>query len=259
MLASNPPAEGSTRRALAPYMNRLYIGFHKDVVVPKSRYLFIHDEVPDVPRARIFDPLKHCFNPLKDIDYKTARELASVLYTITPQGQDTLTVRNGRRGLLRALLKGGRFDKINGEEEVTGMVDDLLVSPVLRRVLCYPKDQFSFNPNAVVLARLDRKELGEFDALVLGLFLMARSKGQVVVPDFGFYGREMHASLIRDERLIAGINSFGELSLRLKQNVLSIKDKKAEGAIFEDAKLLAEYAGLIPGTNGFNEFVANAM
>ena len=68
----------------------------------------IADKVPDVPRARVFDPHKHCFNPLKDIDYKKAREIADVLYTIAPQGENTLTVRNGKR----ALLSGEkRFDK----------------------------------------------------------------------------------------------------------------------------------------------------
>jgi hypothetical protein len=62
------------------------------------------DQIPAVPdwkRLNIFDPLKHSFNPLKDIDYKKARELADVLYTISPQGENTLTVGNGRRALLK--------------------------------------------------------------------------------------------------------------------------------------------------------------
>jgi hypothetical protein len=37
-------------------------------------------EVPDISRARIFDPAKHSFNPLKGIDYRKARALADVLY-----------------------------------------------------------------------------------------------------------------------------------------------------------------------------------
>src|SRR5688500_7748028 len=87
-----------------PIMNKLYVGFSKTVPAPK-RGLFIHDEVPDVARARIFDPTQHSFNPLKDIDYKTARALADVLYTAFPQGDNTLTVRNGKRALLKALTE----------------------------------------------------------------------------------------------------------------------------------------------------------
>jgi hypothetical protein len=166
--------------------------------------------VAEIPRARIFDPLRHCFNPLKDIDYKNARELADVLYTVSPQGENTLTVRNGKRAMLKALLNAKRLDKVQGDEEVSGMIDDLLASPVLTRVLCNPTN-FSFNPNSLILAKLDRAQLGEFDALVLGLLLIGHFKGQVVVPDFGFYGRDAHVSLIRENRLIAGVNFLGEL------------------------------------------------
>jgi len=58
-------------------------------------FLFIDDEIPDIPdwkRPKIFDPFKHGYNPLKDIDYRKAREIADVLYTIYPQGENTLTV-----------------------------------------------------------------------------------------------------------------------------------------------------------------------
>jgi hypothetical protein len=33
---------------------------------------------------------------------------------------------------------------------------------------------------------------------------MSYYKGQLVIPDFGFYGRDIHSRLIREERLIAG-------------------------------------------------------
>ena len=86
------------------------------------------------------------------------------------------------------------------------MVDDVLISPVLRRVLCHPTN-FSFNPRSTILARINRAELGDFDALVLGLLLISLFEGQVVVPDFGFYGREHHIALIRQNRLSAGVKS----------------------------------------------------
>jgi hypothetical protein len=240
-------------------MNHLYVGFTRNVELPKGGFLFIDDEVRDIPRSRIFDPLKHCFNPLKNLEYKKARELAELLYTLSPQGENTLTVRNGKRALLKALLEADRLDEVKGEEEVSGMVGDLLASPVLRRVFCETAPVFSFNPRSVIQARINRAELGEFDALVLGLFLIGYYKGQVVVPDFGFYGRDAHASLIRENRLIAGVNTLAELPVKLRQNVLLIKDKVAEGGTFEDAETLAGYAGLARGTNGYSDFVQRGM
>jgi hypothetical protein len=78
-----------------------------------------------------------------------------------------------------ALMKADRLDHVKGDEEVGALIDDLLVSPVLRRVLCNPTN-FSFNPNSVIPARIDRVE--DFNALVLGLLLMSHAKGQVVAP-----------------------------------------------------------------------------
>jgi hypothetical protein len=239
------------------YMNKLYVGFSRNVELPTGGCLLIDDEVRDVPRARIFYPAQHSFNPLKDIDYKTAREISEVLYAVYPQGENTLTVRNGKRELLKGLLEAKRLDKVRGDEEVEGLIEDIVTSPILRRVLCRPTN-FSFNPNSVIFARINRKELGEFDALVLGLFLMAHFKGQIIVPDFGFYGREKHASLINEGRLIAGVNFLGELSPKLRNSVLLIKDKIVSGTTVDDAELLAQYAGLIRGTNEFNDFVAAA-
>src|SRR5476651_2067660 len=168
-------------------MNKLNIGFLKTIDLPKGGYLLIDDEVRDIPRSRVFDPLKHCFNPLKDIDYKRARELAELFYTISPQGDNTLTLRNGKRTLLKALLKADRLDGVKaakGDEEVKALIDDILISPVLRRVLCNPTN-FSFNPKSAIVARISRKELGDFDSLVIGMMLMSIYGGQIILPDGG--------------------------------------------------------------------------
>ncbi|MBX3498094.1 MAG: hypothetical protein KF889_01520 [Alphaproteobacteria bacterium] len=238
-------------------MNKLYIGFTKDVRPPRKRgYLFINDEVRELHhQTRVFDPLVHCFNPLKGIDYKRARELAEVLYTIAPQGENTLTVRNGKRTLLRALLAAESLDRVDGDEEVAAMIGDLLVSPVLKRVLCTPGEPFSFKPSSAVIARLNRAELGEFDALVLGLLLLNQYRGQVVVPDLGFYGRNQHANLVRERRLIGGCNFLEELPDKLRQACLSIEDKELRHASSADAELVAKLSGLVRGTNDFNGHV----
>jgi hypothetical protein len=73
--------------ALPADMNTLHVGFHNSIELPKGGCLSISDDVPDVPRARVFDPSKHSFNPLKGIDHKKAREIAEVLYTIAPPGE----------------------------------------------------------------------------------------------------------------------------------------------------------------------------
>jgi hypothetical protein len=64
---------------------------------------------------------------------------------------------------------------------------------------------------------------------------------QIVVPDFGFYGRDIHSRLIREERVIAGVNTLNELPPKLRQMALLIKDKQASGATVEDAEELARY------------------
>jgi hypothetical protein len=105
----------------------------------------------------------------------------------------------------------------------------------------------------------NRVELGNFDALVLGLFLMSHFKGQLVIPDFSFYGREAHMRFIREERLIAGLNFLGELSPKLRQGVALIGEKVLSGATAEDAEAVAKYHGLVPTTNVFKEFVQEAI
>ena len=88
---------------------------------------------------------------------------------------------------------------------------------------------------------------------------MTEYKGQLVIPDFGFYGRDSHVSLIREKRLFAGVNTLAELPVKLRQNVLLIKDKVAAGTTLEDAGILAEYSGHPRGTKGFTDFVSTAI
>lgn len=236
-------------------MNILHLGFNNQVTLPKGGYLFISDKIPKIPHALVFDHRIHSLNPLAKLDYKSARELVDALYAVSPQGENTLTVRNGRRALLPLLLSSRRLDAVDTDDpEVRSMLDDILISPVLRRVLSKPTN-FSFPLHAKILVRLDRSELGDFDALLLGLFLINRYKGQLVIPDFGFYGRNAHASLIRENRLIAGVQTLSELPLRLRQAILSIPDRRPSRALYEDAVTLAHYASLLPGTNAYNDFI----
>jgi hypothetical protein len=226
-------------------------------------FLWIDDDPPHVSRATYFDPHKHSFNPLKDIDYKKARDMAALLYSLSPEGENTLTVRNGRRALARLFLNASRLDRIEAakeaEEDAAAMVEDLpFFSPVLTRILC-GKPTFNFSPTKTIIARINRAELGDFDALILGNLLIGKYQGQVVVPDFGFYGREMHMALIRQNRLVSGVNFLQELPPKLRQAVLTIPDKTGVGTTFEDAEVLAHYARLVPGTNEYTDYVHQLM
>ena len=43
---------------------------------------------------------------------------------------------------------------------------------------------------------------------------MSHFKGQIIVPDFGFYGREAHVSLLRENRLMAGVKKRRKRAVR---------------------------------------------
>lgn len=253
-------------------LNKLFVGLNKAVQLPKRGYLFIGDEVPDIPQARIFDPLKHSFNPLKNIEYKKAREIADILYTVFPQGENTLTVRNGKRALLKLLMeRPERLDALpphekhdDAADEARSAIADILMSPVLRKALCnVSPPAFSFNPRSIILARINRAELGDLDSLVLGLFLMAHFQGQIVLPDGGFYLRDCHTRLIREGRLITGCNSLSELPQKIRNSLPLFNERIPSRTLAEDAETLARYAGLRPdplrAENSFNDYVKAAM
>ncbi|MBA2400937.1 MAG: hypothetical protein H0V72_19990 [Bradyrhizobium sp.] len=250
-------------------MNKIIIGLADKTaeLTPRRPAFLLIDDGPVADafldrfkRAKQFDPLSHSFNPLP-MTYRKAREFAS----LGDAGKDTLTVRNGKRALVRLLLDAKRLESLVGsrsdeDKEAMSMVDDLLLSPVLRNILCKPTN-FSFrsgNPPSSIVARLNRAELGEHDARILGSLLISQFKGQIIVPDFGFYARDFHASLIRENRLIAGIHTLAELDNKLRQMCL-LMDKESAGCTFEDAELLAKYAGHVPHTNAFDAFVQRAM
>lgn len=241
-------------------MNTLSIGLNRDIKPKKTACLFIHDEVPKLPLTQVFDPRKHSLDLFAKMTPRRARELAELFYTAVPEGANTLTVRNGKRTLAPLLLKANRLDLVTTtDDEVRAMLHDLLFLPELKNALCGTKHVFSLKPHTVILARLNRAELGDFTCLVLGFVLINMFKGQIIIPDAGFYLRDGHASLVRENRLIAGVNTLSELPLQLRNTMLLIKDKTAAGALYEDAVLLAKYKGLLPNTNEFNAEVDAAM
>jgi hypothetical protein len=252
-------------------MNRTIIGLadktpHLDP--GKPGFLLIDDgPIADVflqgfSRAKEFKPRSHSFNPLP-MDYRRAREFASIVYG--DQGQTTLTARNGKRALTRLLMTAERLDKLKGgksdeEKEAVAIIADLLISPLLKGILCKPTS-FSFrsgNPPSSIIARIDRADVGEHDARILGALLISEFKGQIIVPDFGFYARNFHTSLIREDRLIAGVYTLSELDEKLRHQCL-LNEKIPLQCTWDDASVLARYEGLVPHENRYNDYIGSAM
>ena len=253
-------------------MNKLYVGADRKIELPTGGYLYIHDEVPaleDWHTPPYFEPKTHSIDLLDGMDYARACDFVDALTASMPGGENTLTKEEAGVILLDALIsKPASLETMIEEsrdpmrEKARRMIRRLLLSPVLRKVLCGTPN-FSFGPNSANLARINRAELGNFDATFLGRILIGQFKGQIVAPAFGPYARESHVDLIEQGRLIAGVNTLDELPPRFRQRMLLIKDKVAAGATFEDAETLAKYAGLRPDflreDNDYNRFISGAM
>lgn len=252
-------------------MNKLVIGLSDKTpeLRTKPGFLLIDDgPIADVflsrfKRARLFDPHQHSFDPLKDITPRKAQDFADLVYP----DKDLMTYRDGKSALVRMLLGADSLDdlpviKHKGYEDARQTMDDLLLSPILKSVLCRPLNQYSFKRGSSIVARVNRAELGDRDAYILGALLIAQFKGQIIVPDFGFYARDFHASLIRENRLIAGVHTLSQLDGKLRDMCL-LMDKVGMGCTFEDAEMLAKYEGLRPDParvrNPYNKYIDEAM
>jgi hypothetical protein len=205
-------------------MNSLHLGFDNEVELPKTGgWLSISDELPDVRNAKVFDPLEHSFNPLAEMDYRKACDVVDIFDALFDRGNSTLTKDEGLELIAEWLEEEPKSLEClvaplkKGEKPTPGYlwarrkVARVLRSPVLRRVLCNPNN-ITFaplaKPKAEIGARINRAELGDFDALVLGLFLMAQYHGQIIVPVGGFYLRDSHVRFVSEGRLICGAHSL---------------------------------------------------
>jgi hypothetical protein len=184
-------------------MNALIVGADKIPIfeyVGSSPFLFIDDgplidalEIPSRRKVTRFDVSKHHLNPLHGMNYLRARQFMAVNGAIYPFGAETLRRMDSDYVLLNALL-----------EKPTYLDSSSL--PIRKTLLGRTR--------GIVLARLDRAVLGDFDSFVSANLLISQFKGQVIIPDFGFYGREHHISLIRQNRLVAGEKPRAKTSAR---------------------------------------------
>jgi hypothetical protein len=246
--------------------NVLIVGSNKEPVLDYLHhpFLLIDDgaliDQLDLPSSRLFDVSIHSLDPLKDMTYKRARDFIAVLDAVFPEGPETLTHKNSNFVLLKALLSAPeRLDTLVPDTKDTRdayqKIQTLLLSPVLKRVLTRRTNK---SLKGTVLARLNRAELGDFDCFVLANLLISQYRGQVVIPDFGFYAHAGHTALMRQNRLVAGVNTLDEVP-ELKSQLLLSETRIASHSTVSDAAVLAEYAGILPNTGTFHDFIDDCV
>lgn len=246
------------------FRTELHIGLTRNIEPLDTPSVFIHDHVPTKPFARIFDPTKHAIDVFEKITERRAEELADTIYQSRPEGENTLTVRNGKIALKKLLAKAKRFDAITTtDEEVTRILDDLLFTPEIRNAICGTNNIFKFHKHSIIFVELNRAAIGERACKVIGRFIISLYKGQFIIDDAGFYLTDAHTYLVKEKRIIAGVATLSQLPPRLRDELLLVKDKHASGALYDDAVLLAKYQGLQPDptreANPYNEFIQAAM
>ena len=247
----------------------LIVGTNKTATIldtlPES-YLLIDDgpviDAIAFPKRRKITRLDfshHSFSPLKGMGYLEARQFIEILNAVFPEGESTLTRKNSNFVLLNALLsKPKSLDTLVAKSQDPAQIDayqkveTILLSPLLNRVLCNANN-FPFS--GILTARLDRITMGDFDCFVLANLLITKYKGHIVIPDFGFYACANHIQLMRQQRLIAGVNFLDEVSTKIRQNLLLMEPKLARRSTHEDAERLAQYARIPKGTNAYGDFI----
>ncbi len=254
-------------------MNRLIVGTKTEEILHHlpDTYLLIDDGelldqviLPKRRKVHVLDVREDSFNPLKDMSYTKAQDFVSVLCAIFPEGENTLTKATFKYQLLDALLnKPKSLETLIPDTKETQYtyqkIQTLLLSPVLKNVLL---NRTTLSFKGIILARLNRAELGDFDCFVLASLLISQYPGPVVIPDFGFYAHAGHSNLIRQNRLVAGISSFDQVPF-LRSQLLLIDEKIASHCTADDAKLLALYRGLQPDPSRedspYNKFITKAI
>ena len=130
-----------------------------------------------------------------------------------------------------------RYDAAVGR--VIAQISTMLMNPTLRRALTKTA---TFPNDKIIIAKIDRARWGEFDAFMLANFLIGQARGQIIIPNFGALGRDLHMSLLRQNRLTVGVNFLEELpTATLQQAILSIQNKTAYRTTLADAEELLPY------------------
>jgi hypothetical protein len=110
--------------------------------------------------------------------YREAREFAAGLFP----DKDLMTYRDGWRALTRLVRTAKGLDTIkytrnDDDQEAKGVVDDVLLSPLLSKMFSKPLPRW-FLSGSTIIAHLDRKEIGADDARSSPTFSLLSSRGR---------------------------------------------------------------------------------
>lgn len=91
--------------------------------------------------------------------------------------------------------------------------------------------------------------------------LIFKSKGQIIIPDFGRYARDFHVALADEDRLIIGVKTLSQI--RKYDELLDrclLMERIGAGCIYDDAVELAKYDCIHPPrTDGYDTFIKSIM
>ena len=119
-------------------------------------------------------------------------------------------------------------------------IGTLLMSPMIRNIV--GQEVTTFGNASVIIANLDRAKLGDTTARLLGGLLIARSRGNVVIPDYGFFSAPLP---LPQDRFTVSLNFLDELAPVLRQAILGIDEKYVFKTNKKDAEELLFYVGVL--------------
>lgn len=244
-----------TKTGSTHYRPMLVVGKNKSPLFKTlpATFLLIGSEHFASRRGTHLDLSRHSLNPLKGMNYKKAVEFIEILNAAYPAGDATLTKETAHFQILKALMsKPQRLSSLVPDTTETRSayqkIERLLLSPILYPFLTAPTN---IPLKGVLYA--DLSNIPYFDAFIIANLLISNYQGHIIVPDYARYACPFHPL----ERMSVGVNFLDEVSFRNK--LLLVKDKIGSQCVPEDAKVLAEFSGVIPGTNAFTDFIHNAV
>ena len=119
-------------------------------------------------------------------------------------------------------------------------IGTLLMSPMIRNIV--GQRETTFQNASIIIANLDRAKLGDTTAKLLGGLLIARSTGNVVIADYGFFGAPLP---LPQDRFTVTVNFLDELTPILKQAILGVDEKYVFKTNKKDAEELSFYVGVL--------------
>jgi hypothetical protein len=122
-------------------------------------------------------------------------------------------------------------------------IGTLLMSPAIRNIVGQRHSTFSLARKNIVIANLDRSQIGDLTARLLGGLLIARSAGPVYINDFPFFASEHFTSLFPQERFSVSLSFLDEVSPKLQQALLRTLNDSARRTFIGCAVMVTYRAG----------------